>query len=251
MQPVGEFKNGGRTKRPKGDPLLAKVHDFPSQAQAKAKHDGVYDRGQNRGFVNMGTSHDTPASAIESIRPWNRGHLMLGWLGWVRQGSSWGVLPLSHGLGGEDGRVRAIGGRGFGASRAQVGRQGGFSPVAVGGPGGRAGVVAAGAVSGLQAVQGDHLRADQRPPSGLAALQAEQRLPGGIPRVAERRDLDGHVRGCATRYASPARRVRWSGESARSRAATSAGAFSVPSANGQGLETTCSSTLARALGSRA
>ena len=40
---VGEFKNGGRTWRPKGDPLRVNVHDFPAQAVGKAIPYGVYD----------------------------------------------------------------------------------------------------------------------------------------------------------------------------------------------------------------
>jgi Rhodopirellula transposase DDE domain len=67
---VGEFKNGGRTWRPKGDPLRVNVHDFPAQAVGKAIPYGVYDVGTNRGFVNVGTSHDTPTFAVESLRWW-------------------------------------------------------------------------------------------------------------------------------------------------------------------------------------
>ena len=67
---VGDFKNGGRTWRPKGQPVRVRVHDFPSQSRGKAIPYGVYDVGQNRGFVNVGTSHDTPAFAVESLRLW-------------------------------------------------------------------------------------------------------------------------------------------------------------------------------------
>jgi hypothetical protein len=67
---VGEFKNGGRTWRSKGDPLRVNVHDFPSQAQGKAIPYGVYDVGTNRGFVNVGMSHDTAEFAVESLRWW-------------------------------------------------------------------------------------------------------------------------------------------------------------------------------------
>jgi hypothetical protein len=67
---VGGFKNGGRTWRPKGEPVRVNVHDFPSQAVGKAVPYGVYDVGTNRGFVNVGTSHDTPAFAAESLRWW-------------------------------------------------------------------------------------------------------------------------------------------------------------------------------------
>ncbi len=67
---VGDFKNGGRTWRPRGQPVRVQVHDFPSQSRGKAIPYGVYDAGQNHGFVNVGTSHDTPAFAVESIRLW-------------------------------------------------------------------------------------------------------------------------------------------------------------------------------------
>jgi hypothetical protein len=67
---VGEFKNAGRTWRPKGGPVRVRVHDFPSLSRGKAIPDGVYDLGHNRGFVNIGLSHDTPDFAVESIRLW-------------------------------------------------------------------------------------------------------------------------------------------------------------------------------------
>jgi hypothetical protein len=67
---IGEFKNSGRTWRPKGQPVRVQVHDFPSSASGKAIPYGVYDLGHNHGFVNIGTSHDTPDFAVESIRLW-------------------------------------------------------------------------------------------------------------------------------------------------------------------------------------
>jgi hypothetical protein len=67
---VGAFKNAGRTWRPKGDPVRVNVHDFPSQSRGKAIPYGIYDVGRNRGFVNVGTSHDTAAFAVESLRLW-------------------------------------------------------------------------------------------------------------------------------------------------------------------------------------
>ena len=77
---VGSFKNAGRTWRPKGEPIEVQVHDFPSTAAGKAVPYGVYDVGQNRGFVNVGTSHDTPDFAVESIRLWwhQEGRLLYG-----------------------------------------------------------------------------------------------------------------------------------------------------------------------------
>jgi hypothetical protein len=67
---VGEFKNAGRTWQLKGQPVRVQVHDFPSMSAGKAIPYGVYDVAQNRGFVNVGTSHDTPDFAVESIRVW-------------------------------------------------------------------------------------------------------------------------------------------------------------------------------------
>jgi hypothetical protein len=67
---VGEFKNSGRTWRPKGDPVRVNVHDFPSPAVGKAVPYGVYELGHNRGFVTVGTSHDTPDFAVERLRLW-------------------------------------------------------------------------------------------------------------------------------------------------------------------------------------
>jgi len=67
---VGDFKNAGRPWRPTGHPVRVQVHDFPSASAGKAIPYGVYDLGRNHGFVNVGTSHDTPAFAAESLRLW-------------------------------------------------------------------------------------------------------------------------------------------------------------------------------------
>ena len=67
---VGEFKNGGREWRPKGQPAAARTHDFPDEQLGKAIPYGVYDLAANAGWVNVGTDHDTAAFAVESIRRW-------------------------------------------------------------------------------------------------------------------------------------------------------------------------------------
>lgn len=67
---VGDFKNAGRTWQPKGEPIQVQVHDFPSMSNGKAVPYGIYDVAHNYGFVNVGTSHDTPDFAVESIRLW-------------------------------------------------------------------------------------------------------------------------------------------------------------------------------------
>jgi transposase len=67
---VGEYKNGGREWRPKGDPVAVKVHDFPDKQLGKAIPFGIYEIGANQGFVNVGITHETAAFAVASIRSW-------------------------------------------------------------------------------------------------------------------------------------------------------------------------------------
>jgi transposase len=67
---VGNFKNAGVEWQPQDQPELVDVHDFPSAAVGKAIPYGIYDVGDNRGFVNVGTDHDTPVFAVTSIEAW-------------------------------------------------------------------------------------------------------------------------------------------------------------------------------------
>lgn len=67
---VGDFKNGGRELRPKGDPEAVRVHDFVIPELGKANPYGVYDLAGNVGWVSVGTDHDTAAFAVQSIRRW-------------------------------------------------------------------------------------------------------------------------------------------------------------------------------------
>lgn len=67
---VGPYKNAGQAWRPKGAPQPVNVHDFADQELGKAVPYGVYDVGQNLGWVNVGCDHDTASFAIESIRRW-------------------------------------------------------------------------------------------------------------------------------------------------------------------------------------
>ena len=71
---VGDFKNGGRELRPKGDPEDVRVHDFVIPQLGKATPYGIYDVTHNLGWVNVGIDHDTATFAVESIRRW--WHLM-------------------------------------------------------------------------------------------------------------------------------------------------------------------------------
>ena len=43
---VGDFKNEGRERRPKGEPEPVLVHDFPQDAAGKAIPYGIYDMGE-------------------------------------------------------------------------------------------------------------------------------------------------------------------------------------------------------------
>ncbi len=69
---VGDFKNGGRELRPKGDPERVRVHDFIIPKNGRVNPYGVYDIGKNAGWVNVGIDHDTATFAVESIRRWWR-----------------------------------------------------------------------------------------------------------------------------------------------------------------------------------
>lgn len=66
---VGNFRNGGRELRPKGNPEKVLMHDFMTE-QGKVNPYGVYDLSNNSGWVNVGVDKDTSAFAVESIRRW-------------------------------------------------------------------------------------------------------------------------------------------------------------------------------------
>ena len=67
---VGNFKNGGREWRRQGDPEKVAVHDFVDPELGRAIPYGVYDVGNNSGWVSVGIDHDTASFAVESIRRW-------------------------------------------------------------------------------------------------------------------------------------------------------------------------------------
>src|SRR5207302_7712476 len=67
---VGDFKNGGREWRRRGDPEAVRVHDFLIPELGKAVPYGVYDIGANHGWVSVGINHDTAAFAVNAIRCW-------------------------------------------------------------------------------------------------------------------------------------------------------------------------------------
>jgi len=67
---VGDFKNGGRELRPKGEPEPVRVHDFMLPELGKVAPYGVSDIAANAGWINLGITSDTAAFAVESIRRW-------------------------------------------------------------------------------------------------------------------------------------------------------------------------------------
>jgi Rhodopirellula transposase DDE domain len=67
---VGNFANQGRQWRRKGTGERVKGHDFPDPSVPRAYPYGIYDLRHNRGFVNVGTDHDTATFAVASIRGW-------------------------------------------------------------------------------------------------------------------------------------------------------------------------------------
>ena len=67
---IGNFKNNGSEYRKNKDPRKVLDHDFPIKELGKVTPYGVYDIGNNEGFVNLGISKDTAEFAVESISRW-------------------------------------------------------------------------------------------------------------------------------------------------------------------------------------
>jgi hypothetical protein len=67
---VGDFKNGGREYRPKGEPEPVRVHNFIILELGRAAPYGVYDIADNASWVSVGIDHDTANLAVNAIRRW-------------------------------------------------------------------------------------------------------------------------------------------------------------------------------------
>jgi Rhodopirellula transposase DDE domain len=67
---VGNFKNNGREWRPKASPEAVNVHDFMDPKLGRAIPYGIYDIGDNKGWVSVGTDHDTASFAVHAISRW-------------------------------------------------------------------------------------------------------------------------------------------------------------------------------------
>src|ERR687885_2105635 len=97
---IGDFKNGGREWRPKGEPEEVRVHDFPIPEVGRVTPYGVYDLAANAGWVSVGIDHDTAAFAVASIRNWWQA------VGQARYGPSARLLITADGGGSNGSRVR-------------------------------------------------------------------------------------------------------------------------------------------------
>ena len=73
---VGNYVNRGKQWTKKGAAKKVNGHDFPDPEVPRAHPYGIYEPARNRGFVNVGTDHDTAAFAVASIRTWWRAQ---GW----------------------------------------------------------------------------------------------------------------------------------------------------------------------------
>ncbi len=69
---IGNYHNAGKQWLPAKHPKKVQGHDFPTPDVPRAYPYGIYDIGRNRGFVNVGTDHDTGAFAVASIHGWWR-----------------------------------------------------------------------------------------------------------------------------------------------------------------------------------
>jgi len=67
---LGNFDNKGQQWRKAKSPRPVNDHDFAAPELPRAYPYGIYDMGQNTGFVNVGTDHDTGSFAVASIRGW-------------------------------------------------------------------------------------------------------------------------------------------------------------------------------------
>jgi len=67
---LGNLKNKGSDWLLKKNPTKVKVYDFEDKELGKAIPYGVYDVGNNEGWVSVGIDHDTASFAVATIRNW-------------------------------------------------------------------------------------------------------------------------------------------------------------------------------------
>ena len=69
---VGNYANRGQQWLKKGEARKVNGHDFPDPSVPRAYPYGIFELTRNKGFVNVGTDHDTATFAVASIRAWWR-----------------------------------------------------------------------------------------------------------------------------------------------------------------------------------
>lgn len=67
---IGNYKNNGQEYCLKGLPIEVNGHDFPDPQLGKVVPYGIYDIGQNKGWISVGISADTAEFAVNAIRTW-------------------------------------------------------------------------------------------------------------------------------------------------------------------------------------
>jgi len=67
---IGNFAKAGQEWERHGQPRRVNTYDFPDKDKGKACPYGVFDLTNNKGWMNVGISHDTAEFAVESIRRW-------------------------------------------------------------------------------------------------------------------------------------------------------------------------------------
>lgn len=67
---IGNYVNRGKQWLRKGNAPKVNGHDFPDPEIPRAHPYGIYEVTRNKGFVNVGTDHDTATFAVASIRKW-------------------------------------------------------------------------------------------------------------------------------------------------------------------------------------
>jgi hypothetical protein len=68
----GAYHRDGRSWRRTGDPVRVRSHDFPEKDTVTICPYGIYDIAASRGFVPAGTSCETAAFAVRTIRLWRQ-----------------------------------------------------------------------------------------------------------------------------------------------------------------------------------
>jgi hypothetical protein len=68
----GAFKNPGRTWRRQGQPRRVNASDFRRLSEGPGIPYGADELQRNRGFVNVGMTHDTAEFAVERLRRWGQ-----------------------------------------------------------------------------------------------------------------------------------------------------------------------------------